>query len=188
MAVKAAQDAKAAVDAQLIAGQQAAHQVKLQIAEKAKDAAKMAETALSGREAVVGQLQQEVKEAEAVVREEIISIKTTKSHVQSSIQAAREAQQELKTLTQAYHIALLNVANADKSARGAQHDFIEKKQLLEAANHRQIELAKRMNYAQNELERTKEASIKATASAQEAKINASRNKRKFDQQISSNNS
>lgn len=164
----------------------------------------MAETALSGREAVVGQLQQEVKEAEAVVREEITSIKTTKSHVQSTIQAAREAQQEviiqlinyienliikykflkLKTLTQAYHIALLNVANADKSARGAQHNFIEKKQLLEAANHRQIELAKRMNYAQNELESTKEASIKATASAQEAKINASRNKRKFDHQIS----
>lgn len=69
--------------------------MKLQLAAKAKDAAKMAETAMAGKEAVVGQLQQEVKEAEAVVREEIASIKLTKLHVQSSIQAAREAEQEV---------------------------------------------------------------------------------------------
>lgn len=48
IAQKAAQEAKAASDAQAVAGQQAAHQVKSQLAEKALQAAKAAEAALAG--------------------------------------------------------------------------------------------------------------------------------------------
>lgn len=68
IAQKAAQEAKAAEDAQQQAGQQAAKQVKQQLAEKAMEAAKAAEAALSGKEALVAQIQEELKEAEIVVR------------------------------------------------------------------------------------------------------------------------
>lgn len=67
IAQKAAQEAKAAQDAQQQAGQQAAKQVKQQLAEKAMEAAKAAEAALSGKEALVAQIQEELKEAEIVV-------------------------------------------------------------------------------------------------------------------------
>lgn len=67
IAQKAAQEAKAAEDAQQQAGQQAAKQVKTQLAEKAMEAAKAAEAALSGKEALVAQIQEELKEAEVVV-------------------------------------------------------------------------------------------------------------------------
>lgn len=67
IAQKAAQEAKAAEDAQQQAGQQAAKQVKQQLAEKAMEAAKAAEAALSGKEALVSQIQEELKEAEIVV-------------------------------------------------------------------------------------------------------------------------
>lgn len=67
IAQKAAQEAKAAEDAQQQAGQQAAKQVKQQLAEKAMEAARAAEAALSGKEALVAQLQEELKEADIVV-------------------------------------------------------------------------------------------------------------------------
>lgn len=67
IAQKAAQEAKAAEDAQQQAGQQAAKQVKTQLAEKAMEAAKAAEAALCGKEALVSQIQDELKEAEVVV-------------------------------------------------------------------------------------------------------------------------
>lgn len=67
IAQKAAQEAKAAQDAQQQAGLQASKQVKQQLAEKAMEAAKAAEAALSGKEALVAQLQEELKEAEIVV-------------------------------------------------------------------------------------------------------------------------
>lgn len=49
-----------------------------------------------GKQAVVAQLQQEVKEAEAVVREEMASIHQTKLHVDRSVQAAKQAEHEVK--------------------------------------------------------------------------------------------
>lgn len=67
IAMKAAQEAKAAQDAQVQAGQQAARQVKEQLAEKAVEAAKAAEAALAGKEALVQQLQEQITEADVVV-------------------------------------------------------------------------------------------------------------------------
>lgn len=67
IAMKAAQEAKAAQDAQVAAGQQASRQVKEQLAEKAVQAAKAAEAALAGKEALVEQIQEEIKEGETVV-------------------------------------------------------------------------------------------------------------------------
>lgn len=79
IAQKAAQEAKAAEDAQQQAGQQAAKQVKTQLADKAMEAAKAAEAALSGKEALVSQIQEELKEAEVVVSETSKYLKTNLS-------------------------------------------------------------------------------------------------------------
>jgi len=77
IAMKAAQDAKAASEAQSAAGQAAAHHIKLELAEKAFQSAKAAEAALMGKQMMVDQLEQEVQEADAVVEEETNSIHHT---------------------------------------------------------------------------------------------------------------
>ncbi|CAD6996466.1 unnamed protein product [Ceratitis capitata] len=72
IAQKAAQEAKAASDAQQAAGEAASLQVKAQLAEKAMQAAKAAEAALAGKQQIVQQLQQEVREAEAVYKRKVV--------------------------------------------------------------------------------------------------------------------
>lgn len=86
------------------AGQQAAHQVKSQLAEKgnfaaynfwltykqliasALQAAKAAEAALAGKQSIVEQLEQEVREAEAVVQEEGASLQQAQANVNAAMQ------------------------------------------------------------------------------------------------------
>lgn len=91
IAQKAAQEAKAATDAQAIAGQQASHQVKAQLAEKALQAAKAAEAALAGKQSIVEQLEQQVRESESVVQEEGSSLQQTQGNVNAAMQAAQQA-------------------------------------------------------------------------------------------------
>lgn len=91
IAQKAAAEAKAAQAAQNAAGAQAAHMVKTQLAEKALQAAKAAEAALAGKQAVVEQLQQEVKEAEAVVNENSQSSHSQEATISAAVVAAQQA-------------------------------------------------------------------------------------------------
>lgn len=63
------------------------------------EAAKAAEAAFAGKEAVVDQLQEEVKEAEAVVQEESSSLQQTQSNVNSAVRAAQEVQQEVRIVS-----------------------------------------------------------------------------------------
>lgn len=67
------------------------------MAEKAIVAAKAAEAALSGKEVVVHQLEQEIKEALAVVHEETNALQQTESNVEAAIRAEQEAQQEVRS-------------------------------------------------------------------------------------------
>ena len=71
-------------------------QVKSQLAEKAVQAAKAAQVALAGKESIVEQLRQEIKEAEAVVREEASALEQTRSIVNSAVLSASQAQQEAR--------------------------------------------------------------------------------------------
>lgn len=74
-----------------MAGAQAAHQVKSQLADKALQAAKAAEAALAGKQSIVEQLEQEVRDAEAVVQEEGSSLQHAQSNVNAAMQAAQQA-------------------------------------------------------------------------------------------------
>jgi len=69
--------------------------VKAQLAEKAVQAAKAAEMALSGKEAMVEQLQEEVKEARSVVQEETSSLHRAQVNANAAVQAARQSQDQV---------------------------------------------------------------------------------------------
>lgn len=58
-------------------------------------AAKAAEAILIGKMSVVTQLQQEVKEAQAVVDEELSSIRRSKDLVKSAVIAAQQTAEEV---------------------------------------------------------------------------------------------
>lgn len=69
--------------------------MKAQLAEKAVHAAKAAETVLSGKEAMVKQLREEVKEARSVVQEETSSLQQAQANVNTAVQAARQSQNQV---------------------------------------------------------------------------------------------
>lgn len=70
-------------------------QVKTQLAEKAVQAAKAAEEALTGKKVVVDQLQEEVREAQSVVQEESSSLEQEQANVNAALQAARQSQDQV---------------------------------------------------------------------------------------------
>lgn len=69
--------------------------MKAQLAAKAAQAAKAAEAVLSGKEAMVEQLREEVKEAQSVVREETSSLQQAQINVNVAVQAARQSQDQV---------------------------------------------------------------------------------------------
>lgn len=148
------------------------------MAGKAIQAAKAAEAALAAKEAMVEQLERETKEAETVVQEESSSLQRNQENANIAIQAARQAQEQVRTLTQAIQIANLNLGNARTTAEGAQREFEEKQDLLEASKRRVEDLIKRFDSAKIELANTKRAADKATEAARQAKVNTDRNRRR----------
>ena len=69
--------------------------MKAQLADKAIQAAKAAEAALSGKQIIVDQLEEEIKEAQSVVREEAVSLQQTKANVNAAVHAARQSTQQV---------------------------------------------------------------------------------------------
>ncbi|XP_068086174.1 uncharacterized abhydrolase domain-containing protein DDB_G0269086-like [Anabrus simplex] len=175
IAQKAALEAKAASDAQLIAGQQASHQVRVQLAEKAQQAAQSAQAALSAKQSIVEQLEDEVREAEAVVQEEGASLQQFQQEVQAATVSAQQAKQQLKVLQSAVQLEQSNVASAEMAHQGAQQELAEKTQLAEAAKHRVQVLIQQLSVARADLTNTKQACNRALQSAAQAKSNAEKN-------------
>lgn len=70
--------------------------MKAQLAEKAMQSAKAAEAALAGKEAIFEQMQEEVKEAQSVVKEETNSLGNARKNANAAINAVRETQQQVK--------------------------------------------------------------------------------------------
>ncbi|XP_015120874.1 uncharacterized protein LOC107043741 [Diachasma alloeum] len=170
IASKAAQEAKAASDAQNIAGKQASHQVKVQLAEKAFRASKAAEAVLIGKIALVEQLGEETKETQSVVREGSLSFQRAKENVAAATKAAKEAHHQIDTLRRAVETAKSNLSNARTAAEGARRSLGEKEQLLVAAKKRVEELKGRLQKSKGDLARTNQAAVKAEASAREARV------------------
>lgn len=175
IAIKAAQDAKAANEAQQAAGQLAAQHIKQELAEKAFQSAKAAEAALTGKQMVVQQLELEMQEANAVVEEESASLQNTESNMNSAVEAARAATHQFETLTELHKTVKDNLANIQTVALGSQQEMTAKVQLLEAAKNRLATLQKQLQSARDDYEKTKQAAYKAACAAVEAKQKASSN-------------
>ncbi|XP_030556280.1 plectin [Drosophila novamexicana] len=177
IAMKAAQEAKAASDAQLPAAENAAHQVKMQLADKALAAANAAEAALAGKKQIVDQLESEVREGELVVQEESGSLQASQGNCNAATQAARQAGLQVKSLSDAVKNAQANVLNSEQAANGAQQELIEKQQLVEAAKKRVELLLRQLDGARTDFRNTQKAAERAAGAAQEAKQRASRERR-----------
>ncbi|XP_023173490.1 uncharacterized protein LOC111601225 isoform X2 [Drosophila hydei] len=178
IAVKAAQDAKAANEAQQAAGQMAAQHIKQQLAEKAFQSAKAAEAALAGKQIVVQQLEQEMQEAHAVVEEESASLQSTEANMNAALEAARVATHQFEALTALHKTVKDNLANIQTVALGSQQEMTSKVQLLEAAKNRSASIEKQLEAAREDYERTKQAAYRAACAAVEAKQKASNSYRK----------
>ncbi|XP_062126197.1 uncharacterized protein CG45076 [Drosophila sulfurigaster albostrigata] len=177
IAIKAAQEAKAASDAQLPAAENAAHQVIIQLADKALAAAKAAEAALAGKQQIVEQLESEVREGELVVQEEAASLQSSQGNCNAAAQASKQAGVQVKTLAEAVRNAQANVHNSDQAANGAQQELAEKQQLVEAAKKRVELLLRQLDLARTDYKSTKKAAEHAACAAQEAKQRATRERR-----------
>ncbi|XP_030245321.1 uncharacterized protein LOC115564769 [Drosophila navojoa] len=184
IAVKAAQDAKAANEAQHAAGQMAAQHIKQELAEKAFQSAKAAEAALTGKQMVVQQLELEMQEAHAVVEEESASLQNTETNMNAAIEAARAATNQFEALTALHKTVKDNLANIQTVALGSQQEMTTKVQLLEAAKNRLATLQKQLDSARDDYEKTKQAAYRAACAAVEAKQKAANSYRKRRNQLS----
>lgn len=177
IAQKAAQEARAASDAQMAAAEAAAQQVKCELAERAAQSARAAEAALAGKQQIVEQLGGEMAEAESVINEITTSLHNTQNNANCAMQAAVEARNQLDQLKCLVTAATMNLASIENVANGCQQELAEKTQLLEAAKNRYDCLSAQIKEAKTDYEKTKKAAYKAACSAVEAKQKANRSMR-----------
>lgn len=177
IAAKAAQEAKAASDAQMPAAENAAQLVKVQLAEKAVAAAKAAKAALAGKQQIVEQLDMEVREGELAVRDENAYLQCAQGNCEAASLAAKQAGLQLKALKEAMASAKSNVENSEQASNGAEQEVLKKQQLVEAAKSRVEILLRQLDSAQNDYRATKKAAERACSAAQEAKLQAARQRR-----------
>ncbi|CAD6201323.1 GSCOCG00000124001-RA-CDS [Cotesia congregata] len=176
---KAVEEAKAASEAQGMAAQQAAHQVKSQLADRAIRAAKAAEAALSGKIALLEQLGEETKEAQIVFQDGSLELEQIRKSTNAAIRVARDSRQQYKTLSRSLSTLTKNVEVSEEASQGARRELIEQEQLVNDARRRLHELTKRTRQAKRDLENTKIAVMKANAAARLAQENAARIKSRF---------
>lgn len=172
IALKAAQEAKAAEEAQEGAGKEASKQAKFQLAEKAIQAAKAAQAALSAKQAILDELERELREAEMVVQDLSSSIQQSEANANAALKAYQQAQTQLKMLTELIQVAQSTVGNGEQAAQGSQQELNEKTQLLEAAKNRVEKLLRELKAARGDFTNTKKEAYKASMAAKEAKQNA----------------
>ncbi|KAF5282217.1 hypothetical protein FQR65_LT02914 [Abscondita terminalis] len=182
IAQDAALEASAAREAQNTAGAQASHQIKLQLAERAEEAAKTAEAAYLAKQAIVEELEQELREAREVAHEEQENLRDERHTLEAAMKAAQEAQNELKLLQESVQLSELNVINAVKAAKGAQAAVEDKEKLLEAAKIKIEEIIRELKIAEEELAATRAAAERAISAAKEAKINAEKTRKRSAKQ------
>ncbi|XP_044748754.1 uncharacterized protein LOC123309618 isoform X2 [Coccinella septempunctata] len=177
IAIKAAEEAKAAEMAQYAAACQASHRVKEQLAEKAIEAAKAAQAAAAGKAALVDEIAREKEAVKVVIMELINSKNRIEQAIEGQFRALQEDKSALKVLLAALHIAQGTTTDADTVLRGIQDDLMEKERVLQCALHRTNVLTREEECARQDMQNTKCAVRKAVQSAAEAKANAMRVKR-----------
>lgn len=176
-AQRAAQEAKAASDAQAGAAEAASYQVKCELAAKAIQSAKAAEAVLAGKQQILDQLRREMAEAEAEVAGLTMSLRNIQENAESAAQTVQETQAQLNHLKSIVQAAAANLNNIQNVSKGAQLELAEKTQILKAAQHRAENLGRQMADAKADFEKTKVAAYKAVCAAVEAKQKAQRSRR-----------
>lgn len=177
IAQHAAQEAVHAYGTQQCAAAEVAHQVKLQLADKALIAAKAAEAALAGKQQMVDQLESELCESESALQQEKGSIANTQSHVQAIIRTAQQTQHLLEALQSIVKLAEENLACARAAVNGGQHELAEKASLIDAAQRRVDSLIKLLKQARAELDCIKKSTYKAICAAAEARQKVNKDRR-----------
>ncbi|XP_044748752.1 uncharacterized protein LOC123309617 [Coccinella septempunctata] len=177
IAIKAAEEAKAAQYAQIPAACQAAHQVKEQLAEKAIEAAKAAQAALVGKVALVEELSREQEAVKIVLQEEVNSKLQLEHAINEGMKALAAVKTLLNVITSGLKLAETTAQNADCAVRGVDRDLQEKNILLQQALRAVEILTREEAMARNDLDTTKCAVRRAMQAAAAAKANAMRNKR-----------
>lgn len=179
IAIKAAQDAKAAQFAQNNAACQAAFQVKKQLADKAVEAAKAAQAALVGKVALVEELTREQQAVTIVLQEEVNSKLQLEQAINEGMKALAGVDSLINIIRSGLQLAQTTSTNADSALTGVQRELCDKKCLLNQAYHAVDILGKEEARAINDLETTKCAVRRAVQAAVAAKANAMRAKRDF---------
>ncbi|KAH8375307.1 hypothetical protein KR200_007498, partial [Drosophila serrata] len=172
IAQQAAQDAKAASEAQSAAGYAAAQHIKTELAEKAFQSAKAAEAALLGKELMVEQLEKETQEANAVIKGETIALQTIEANMNSAVEATKAATQQFETLNELVENSKTSLSSIQAVAFGLQQEMEAKTQLLQAAHNRLATFQKQLSCAHEDYEKTKQAAYRAACAAVEAKQKA----------------
>ncbi|XP_044750430.1 uncharacterized protein CG45076-like [Coccinella septempunctata] len=178
IAVTAAEEAKAAHEAQAPAGQQAAHQVKEQLADKAVEAAKAAQAALAGKETYLSEIHREREAARTIVQEERASKIELENTANSATRTSHEAHALVKLLATAGQLAQGSGANERSSLDLLRLQLAEKVKEIEAARAKLEQLCSELCAARNDLAATKCAARKAIQQAAEARQSAMRGRRR----------
>ncbi|KAH8236235.1 hypothetical protein KR032_009011, partial [Drosophila birchii] len=156
IAQQAAQDAKAASEAQSAAGYAAAQHIKTELAEKAFQSAKAAEAALLGKEMMVEQLEKEAQEANAVIEGETVALQTIEANMNSAVEAAKAATQQFEALSELVMNSKSGLSNIQSVAIGLEQEMEAKSQVLQAARHRLEGFQKQLSSAHEDYEKTKQ--------------------------------
>ncbi|KAI5746642.1 hypothetical protein M8J77_005872 [Diaphorina citri] len=172
IAMRAAEEAKAASQAQNSAGLQAAREVKLQLAEKAQRAANAAQAALSEKQNEMHMLEDQMHDAETVMLEEHDSLNQTRQNVDTAAKTVENAKEQYRALETAMKLSKQTITSAEELAQGAQHELNEKIKLMTAAKSKVSELERELEKAKKEFLNTRESALRAAEAAKEAQMNA----------------
>ncbi|KAH8289248.1 hypothetical protein KR054_002404, partial [Drosophila jambulina] len=176
-AQKAAQEAKAANDAQVPAAEAASFQAKCELAGKAIESAKGAEAVLAGKQEILEQARLDLIDAENEVNRLAGSMRCLQENAEVAAHAVQDIQGVLNHVKSVLHEAAKNVASLQCVAKGALQELTEKNQILKAAKFRAANLNRQLTEAKADFDKTKMAAYKAVCAAVEAKQKAQRAKR-----------
>ncbi|EDW26859.1 GL14757 [Drosophila persimilis] len=172
IAQNAAEVAKAANEAQAGAAEDAAKLVKMQLAEKAMQAARAVNAVLDGKETIVESTLRQLREAEDVVRQVIASLVISEANAQSASAASTCAHAQkgrLKIILRHYKARLFNIDDLDKQVIA---DLREKFEMLAKAEERAQSIERQLVSAIEEYEQLKKDVKKAATAAEEARQKA----------------
>ncbi|XP_020802865.1 glycine, alanine and asparagine-rich protein-like [Drosophila serrata] len=176
-AQKAAQEAKAANDAQVPAAEAASFQAKCELAGKAIESAKGAEAVLAGKQELLEQARIELNDAEKEALRLSSSMRSMQDNADLANNAVQDIQAVLGHVKNVLHEAAKNVASLQCVAKGALQELTEKNQILKAAKFRAGNLGRQLAEAKADFDKTKMAAYKAVCAAVEAKQKAQRARR-----------